>query len=99
MPGLINGFVQDSEALLKQMDAAVADAEFETLRDLVHALKGSAVTLGADRLCSTCAGITSQTTSELESSGVRLVKVVREQFQQVRALLLDYLKKSQSAAR
>jgi two-component system sensor histidine kinase RpfC len=99
MPELLNGFIQDGEALLRQMDAAVAAEQYETLRDLVHAMKGSAVTLGAEQLCRTCVGINGQTTSELQASGPRALKVIREQFQQARASLLDYLKKSQSAAR
>jgi two-component system sensor histidine kinase RpfC len=99
MPELLNGFIQDGEALLRQMDAAVAAEQYGTLRDLVHAMKGSAVTLGAEQLCRTCVGINSQTTSELQASGPRVLKVIREQFQQARASLLDYLKKSQSAAR
>jgi two-component system sensor histidine kinase RpfC len=99
MPELLNGFIQDGEALLRQMEAAVAAEQYETLRDLVHALKGSAVTLGAEQLCRTCVGINAQTTSELQASGPRVLKMVREQFQQARASLLDYLKKSQSAAR
>jgi len=99
MPELVNGFVQDGEALLRQMEAAVAAEQYETLRDLVHAIKGSAVTLGAEQLCRTCASINAQSISELQTSGPRILKVVREQFQQARASLLDYLKKSQSAAR
>jgi len=99
MPELINGFVQDGEALLRQMEAAVAAEQYETLRDLIHAMKGSAVTLGAEQLCRTCAGINSQTTSELQTSGPRVLKLVREQFQQARVSLLDYLKKGQSAVR
>jgi len=99
MPELLNGFIQDGEALLRQMEAAVAAEQYETLRDLVHALKGSAVTLGAEQLCRTCVGINAQTTSELQAGGPRVLKVVREQFQQARASLLDYLKKNQSAAR
>jgi two-component system sensor histidine kinase RpfC len=99
MPELLNGFIQDGEALLRQMDAAVAAGQYEALRDLVHAMKGSAVTLGAEQLCRTCVGINSQTTSELQASGPRVLKVIREQFQQARASLLDYLKRSQSAAR
>lgn len=99
MPELINGFIQDSEALLRQMEAAVAAGQYDTLRDLVHAMKGSAVTLGAEQLFRTCAGLNAQTPTELETSGPRALKVVREQFQQARASLLEYLKKSQSAAR
>jgi len=99
MQELVNGFVQDGEALLRQMEAAVASEQYETLRDLVHAMKGSAVTLGAEQLCSTCAGLNNQTPSELAASGTRVLKVVRDQFQQARASLLEYLKKRQSAAR
>jgi two-component system sensor histidine kinase RpfC len=98
MQELINGFIQDGEALLRQMEAAVAAGQYETLKDLIHAIKGSAVTLGADQLCKTCVGINAQTSSELEASGTRVLKVVREQFQQTRTSLLDYLKKRQSAA-
>jgi len=99
MPELINGFIQDGEALLRQMDTAFAARQYETLRDLVHAMKGSAVTLGADQLCRTCVGVNAQTTSELEASGARVLKTVRERFQQTCTSLLEYLKKSQSAAR
>jgi len=99
MQELVNGFIQDGEALLRQMDAAVASEQFEALRDLVHAMKGSAVTLGAEQLCGTCAGINTQTPSELGASGARVVKVVRDQFQQARTSLLEYLKKRQSVAR
>ena len=99
MPELVNGFIQDGEALLRQMEAAVAAGQNETLRDLVHAMKGSAVTLGADQLSRTCVGATGQTTSELEASGTRVLKLVREQFQLARTSLLEYLKKGQSAAR
>jgi len=99
MPELINGFIQDGEAVLRQMEAAIAAGQYEALRDLVHAMKGSAVTLGAEQLCRTCVGMNGQTTSELEAGGTRVLKVVREQFQKASASLLDYLKKSQSAAR
>lgn len=99
MQELVNGFIQDGEALIRQMEAAVASQQYEALRDLVHAMKGSAVTLGAEQLCGTCAGLNSQTPSELGASGARVLKVVRDQFQQARTSLLEYLRKRQSAAR
>jgi len=99
MQELVNGFIQDGEALLRQMEAAVASEQYEALRDLVHAMKGSAVTLGAEQLCSTCAGLNAQTPSELGASAARVLKMVREQFQQARASLVEYLRKRQSAAR
>jgi two-component system sensor histidine kinase RpfC len=99
MQDLVNGFIQDGEALLGQMEAAVASEQFEALRDLVHAMKGSAVTLGAEQLVNTCAGLNAQSPSELAAGGARVLKVVREQFQQARASLAEYLRKRQSAAR
>src|SRR2546428_6398151 len=42
MPELLNGVIQDGEALLRQMEAAVAAEQYETLRDLARAMKGSA---------------------------------------------------------
>lgn len=99
MPELINGFIQDGEALVRQMEAAVAAEQYDTLRDLVHAMKGAAITLGADQLVKTCIGLNAQTPMELEASAARILRVVRDQFQQARASLLEYLKKSQSAVR
>jgi two-component system, sensor histidine kinase RpfC len=99
MTELINGFIQDGEVLLGQMEASLQGGNHEDFKDLVHAMKGSAITLGAERLCRTCAGITAQTASEIDAGGVRVLRLVREQFQQARTSLLDYLKKSQSATR
>jgi hypothetical protein len=40
-----------------------------------------------------------QPPTEQEAGGQRVLRMVREQFQQVRVALLEYLKKSQSAVR
>jgi two-component system sensor histidine kinase RpfC len=99
MTELIEGFVQDGELLLEQMTQALADAEHEQLKDLVHAMKGSAVTLGAQRLSRCCMDITRQSGPELEAGKARLLKVLRERFQEARASLLKYLKQRQAAQR
>ncbi len=99
MTELINGFIQDGEVLLRQMEAAIHSGNNEEFKDLVHAMKGSAITLGAERLCRTCVGITAQTGSEIDAGRLRVLKLVRDQFQEARASLLEYLKKRQSATR
>jgi two-component system, sensor histidine kinase RpfC len=99
MTDLVNGFIQDGEVLLSQMQASLERGNYEDFRDLVHAMKGSAITLGADRLCRTCAGVAAQTTSEIGGAKVRTLKLMRERFQQTHAALLDYLRKGQSATR
>jgi two-component system, sensor histidine kinase RpfC len=99
MTELVNGFIQDGEALLRQMDGAITSGDFESLRDLMHAMKGSAATLGADILFRTCSEITALTGSELQVAGPRVLRNVQDHFQQARLALLEYLKKSQTLAR
>jgi len=98
MQELINGFIQDGETLLRQMEAAIASGEFETFRDLVHAMKGSSVTLGAEQLCHTCVMVNGQSPQELEAEGARSLKLLRTHLQHARTSLLEYLKKNQSVA-
>jgi two-component system, sensor histidine kinase RpfC len=98
MTELVNGFIQDGEVLLNQMEDAINAGNYEDFKDLVHAMKGSAVTLGAERLCKTCVGVIAHTASEIDAGKTHMPKLVREGFEQARASLLDYLKKSQSAA-
>ncbi|HEY6864359.1 MAG TPA: ATP-binding protein [Burkholderiales bacterium] len=99
MTELVNGFLQDGEALLRQMETAMKDGNFETLRDIMHAMKGSAATLGTDLLFRTCSDITALTRSELQAAAPHVLRNVQDQFQQARMALLEYLKKSQTLAR
>jgi two-component system, sensor histidine kinase RpfC len=99
MTELVNGFLQDGEALLRQMEGAIRDGNFENLRDLMHAMKGSAATLGTDLLYRTCSDVAALTRSELQAAGARVLRTVQDQFQQARVALLEYLKKTQSLAR
>ncbi len=48
---LIVGFEKDVEGLFTQLDGASASQAVEKFRDLAHALKGSAGSVGARRLC------------------------------------------------
>jgi two-component system sensor histidine kinase RpfC len=99
MTELVNGFLQDGEALLRQMETAMKEGNFETLRDIMHAMKGSAATLGTDLLFRTCSDITALTRSELQAAAPHVLRNVQDQFQQARMALLEYLKKNQTLAR
>lgn len=99
MTELVNGFVQDGETLLRQMEAAMNSGRLDDLKDLMHAMKGSAATLGTDRLFRTCVDVTSKANSELAANGARALRSVHDQFHQARVALQEYLNKTQSAAR
>ena len=54
MTNLLRGFKTDVEALLCRLDDCVATANFEVMGDLLHALKGAAVGIGALQLSQWC---------------------------------------------
>ena len=54
MTNLLRGFKTDVEALLRRLDDCVAAANFEVMGDLLHALKGAAVGIGALQLSQRC---------------------------------------------
>jgi two-component system sensor histidine kinase RpfC len=54
MTNLLRGFKRDVEALLRRLDDCVAAANFEVMGDLLHALKGAAVGIGALQLSQRC---------------------------------------------
>ena len=54
MTNLLRGFKSDVEVLLRRMDECVAAGKFEGMDDLLHALKGAAVGIGALQLSRRC---------------------------------------------
>ncbi|MCR4300412.1 MAG: ATP-binding protein, partial [Sulfuricaulis sp.] len=54
IPDLINGFLQDTEMLLNDMKDAIREKRLKEFRDLVHAMKGSAGSVGAQALYDAC---------------------------------------------
>jgi HPt (histidine-containing phosphotransfer) domain-containing protein len=57
MERLIGVFVKDSGTLMDKMDAALEGRRFGELRSLVHSLRGSAGSIGAQRLMRACGEI------------------------------------------
>jgi two-component system sensor histidine kinase RpfC len=54
---LVNGFISDTEAILAQMETALAENDNDAFMDYAHALKGSSGSIGANELHEICAGI------------------------------------------
>ena len=51
---LINGFVEDTSALMQRCEQALLTRRHDEFKDLLHALKGSAMSIGATDLRATC---------------------------------------------
>ncbi|MCG6874146.1 MAG: response regulator [Betaproteobacteria bacterium] len=98
MEKLIRVFSDDNAALIDKMEEAVAAKRFGELRSLLHALKGSAGSIGADDLARTCSRIHALTEVELRARGLQHVGKIRADFDLARAELTAYLQKRKSGA-
>jgi two-component system sensor histidine kinase RpfC len=98
MERLIGVFVEDSAALMDKMDGAVEGKRFGELRSLIHALRGSAGSIGAERLTRACTRLQELSEGELRLRGKLHLRELRGDLDQTRAELTDYLRKRKSSA-
>jgi HPt (histidine-containing phosphotransfer) domain-containing protein len=98
MERLIGVFLEDSGTLMDKMDAALDGRRFGELRSLVHSLRGSAGSIGAERLSRACGEIQECAEGELRLRGKLHLRELRGNLDQTRAELTDYLKKRKSSA-
>jgi two-component system sensor histidine kinase RpfC len=93
---LIGVFVADSETLLAKMEAAVAARNFGEFRAHLHAMKGSAASIGTERLTRRCATLGRYTDAELRLQGAGLMRSLAEEFALGRAALERYVQEKRS---
>jgi len=98
MERLIGVFLEDSAALMGKMDGALEGKRFGELRSLVHSLRGSAGSIGAERLTRACGRLQELPEGELRLRGKLHLQELRGDLEQTRAELTDYLRKRKSSA-
>ncbi|MCC6609589.1 MAG: response regulator [Burkholderiales bacterium] len=98
MEKLVRVFIDDNAVLIDKMQEAIGAKHFGELRSLLHALKGSAGSIGADQLARTCARIQLLTEVELRSRGAQHIQAIRADFGIARTELTSYLQKRKSGA-
>jgi HPt (histidine-containing phosphotransfer) domain-containing protein len=80
------------------MDQALDGRRFVELRSLVHSLRGSAGSIGAEQLTRVCAELQECAEGDLRLRGKVHLRTLRADLDQTRAELTDYLKKRKSSA-
>ena len=97
---LIGVFIADSESLLAKMEASVAARNFGELRAHLHAMKGSAASIGTERLTRLCSTLGKYSDAELRLQGAGLMRSLHEEFELGRAALERFVqeKRSRSAS-
>ena len=88
---LVHGFIRDTRELLEQLQDAVAAAAFNQARDLLHAIAGSAGSMGASALYEACSQLSRATrVGNIRLMHQRLESLLQE-FHRTDAALHGYL--------
>ena len=95
---LIGVFVADNEILIEKVHASVAARAFVDFRNHLHAMKGSAASMGAERLTRVCNDLGKLSDAELRLQSPQLVKSLEEELAAAREALQRYLKSQRQSA-
>ncbi len=96
--GLIDGFVHDSEVLIDRMAESLAQRRYEEFKDEIHAIKGSASSIGAERLAEACHAVGPMTHADIERNAQALLQQIGSLYAAARDELLDYRRRHRVAA-
>jgi two-component system sensor histidine kinase RpfC len=88
---LINVFVSDSSGILERIEKVLAARDFHEFRSLVHAMKGSSASMGADRLTRACSSLGKLSDAELRLQAPALLRMLGEEVAAARSELENYV--------
>ena len=88
---LIGVFLADNGALLERIEKSLAARDYHEFRSLLHALKGSAASMGTDRLTGLCASLGRLSDPELRLQAPRVLRSLNEELAAARGELERYL--------
>ena len=95
---LVSGFDADAAKLVDAMRASMRDADYKGFREQVHALKGSAGSLGAEALYKKCREVSQISPRELPVKAEKLLQEIEQTLAATRGTLADYVAKHVRAA-
>ena len=91
MARLIHGFLEDTETLLGKMQQALREQRYNEFKDIAHALKGSAGSVGAEALHQIAADVGRLTHDEIRTQATALMHDLVNAYESARYELLSYL--------
>jgi two-component system sensor histidine kinase RpfC len=90
---LVAGFLADGEKLVVAMSTSAREADYKGFREQVHALKGSAGSIGAEALYNKCREVSQVAPRELPVKAEKLRLEIEQSFAATRVALDDYVAK------
>jgi two-component system sensor histidine kinase RpfC len=98
MEKLVGVFLEDNVILLKKIESTLAGRSYGEFRAQLHAMKGSAASMGADRLTGLCRRYGRLTDSELRLQSTGVLRSLTEEFTSVRSTFERYLAQKRESA-
>jgi two-component system sensor histidine kinase RpfC len=96
---LVSVFIAENRVLLDKMKAAAANGRQGELQGHVHAMKGSAASIGADRLAQLCGSMQSATAGVILHGLPHAMRSIEAELDQAEAALRDYLDRRRARMR
>jgi len=94
---LIEGYLQDTEKLINQIEVSASNRQYERLSDLAHAMDGSSRSIGATKMALTARTIHNLTQSERKTAIPDHIRKLHAAYDQTQTTLNTYLEKQKSA--
>jgi two-component system sensor histidine kinase RpfC len=98
MQDLIKGFIEDTETVIQKIGKQADDQDYSQIPDLMHALTGSARSIGASHLANIASDLQEEATSFDKKELTNRIAVLRDCFNDTKNALLKYLEQLESAA-
>ena len=98
MQDLIKGFIGDTDTTIQKISAQIDNQDYSQIPDLVHALKGSARSIGASRLANIASELEEDASSFDKTDVPNRTKILQDCFSDTENALLKYLEQLESAA-
>jgi two-component system sensor histidine kinase RpfC len=95
---LIGVFVADNDELMKRVQNAVSSRNFTEFRNHLHAMKGSAASMGAERLTRVCNDQGKLSDAELRLQSLHLVRSIEQELSVARDALERHLDERRRSA-
>jgi len=89
VPTLIKSYLTDTKAQLSQMELAVSNKQYDQFRELIHAMKGSSGSVGAQKLHSQCKDSKNLYSDDIEY--INTLRKVTEIYLETENSFLEYL--------
>jgi two-component system sensor histidine kinase RpfC len=96
--GLLIGFVADNRVLVERLEGLLVMKRFEEFKETLHAIKGSAVSIGAFSMRTTCQSFEKLTHDEMKRDARHIAKTMQGAFDKLCEAIDHYRKQREQSA-